>query len=111
MKTMIALLLGLAAASPLAAQDTIKFKDPKKNPDLVGDIVTLAFDLVEIEVPAGTGKVKQAVDPRLIQELIPKKSFDFTQGEEAMSNGDVATAIGRFERVVADTRATPLLRQ
>jgi outer membrane protein assembly factor BamD (BamD/ComL family) len=112
MKTMIALLVGLAAASPLAAQDTIKFKDPKRNPDLEGDIVTLDFDLVEIELPAGNGvKVKQAVDPRLIQELIPKKSFDFTRGEEAMSNGAVATAIGRFERVVADTRATPALRQ
>jgi hypothetical protein len=111
MKTMIALLLGLAAASPLAAQDTIQFKDPKKNPDLEGDIVTLSFDLVEIEVPAGNGTVKQSIDARLVRELIPKKSKDFAQGEEALTNEDFPSAVGRFERTLADDRATPLLRQ
>src|SRR5262249_33498869 len=111
MKTMIALLLGLAAGAPLAAQDTIKFKDPKKNPDLEGDIVSLAFDLVEIEVPAGNVKVKQAVDPRLIKELLPRNNFDFLKGEAALAAGDPATAILRFDRVVADARATPLVRQ
>jgi hypothetical protein len=111
MKTMIALLLGLAAASPLAAQDTIKFKDPKKNPDLEGDIVRLASDLVEIEVPAGNGKVKQPVDPRLVKEIIPRKSFELSKAEEALGNGDTSTAISRFERVIADPQATPVQRQ
>jgi outer membrane protein assembly factor BamD (BamD/ComL family) len=112
MKTMIALLLGLAAATPLAAQDTIKFKDPKKNPDLEGEIATLTFDLVEIEVRAGNGTVKERVDPRLIREFIPtQKSVDFARAEEALANGDVAAAVERFNRVVGDTRARALLRQ
>jgi len=111
MKTMIALLLGLAAASPLAAQDTIKFKDPKKNADIEGEIVTLTFDLVEIEVPAGNDKVKQAVNPRKIAELIPRNNFDFLKGQAALANEDYAAAIGRFERVLADDRLGALVQQ
>jgi hypothetical protein len=111
MKTMTALLLGLAAASPLTAQDTIKFKNPKKSPDLEGEIVTLTFDLVEIEVRAGNNNVKQSIDARSIQELIPRKSLDFARGEEALASEDFGSAIGRFERVAADTQATDLLRQ
>src|SRR5438105_1979297 len=113
MKTSIALFLALAsAATPLAAQDTIKFKDPKKNPDLQGEIVNLAFDLVEIEVFTGNGAVKQAVDPRLIAEFVPgRRSLDFLKGEETLAAGDAVSAAARFDRVANDTQATPLLRQ
>ena len=112
MKTMMALLLGLAAASPLAAQDLIKFKDSKKNPDLEGEIVSLAFDLVEIEVIAGNGTVKQPVDPREIKDLIPlRSSVELAKAEEALANGDLDSAVQRFNRVVGDTKARALLRQ
>jgi hypothetical protein len=111
MKTMMALLLGLAAAGNLAARDTLKFKDPKKNSDVEGDVIHLAYDLIEIEVLVGGAKVKQSVDPRLVKEILPRKNFDFLKGEQALENGDAPDAILRFERVVENMRTTPVLRQ
>src|SRR5882672_1251408 len=103
-----------AAAAPLAAQDIIRFKDPNKNPDMEGDIATMTYKLVEIDINVGGSLAKQPADARLIQDVIPsnsKKSFDFAQGEAAMANNDFASAIQRFERVASDTRATELMRQ
>jgi len=111
MKTSIAVLIALAAAAtPLAAQDTLRFKDPKKSPDLQGEVVALSFRVVEIDIRG----VKQQIDARLVAELIPSndhKNVDFSRGEEALANGEVAAAIARFERVASDPRAAPLLRQ
>src|SRR6266542_2211616 len=81
MKTMIAFLVALAAATPLAAQDVIKFKDPKKDPDLEGEIVGLSYRTVEIEIHG----VRQTVDARKVAELVPganRKHFDFARGED-----------------------------
>src|SRR5262245_13984898 len=103
-----------AAASPLAAQDSIKFKDPSKNADVEGDIVTLTYKVVEYEINLGGTLAKQIADARQVAEIIPantKKSFDFAQGEAAMANNDFQSAIQRFERVAADTRAPEVLRQ
>src|SRR5438552_1404346 len=100
MKTTIALFIALAsAASPLAAQDVVKFKDPKKNPSLEGEVVDLSFKAVQLKIRG----VEQKIEASLIADLIPsndRKGPDFTRGEEAMANGDFATAIQRFERVV-----------
>jgi hypothetical protein len=97
-----------ATASPLLAQDLIKFKDPKKDPDLEGEIVSLSFKRIEIQALG----VKQVVDARLVAEIITtRKTFDFVKGEEAMANGDTASALQRFERVVADPVSGEVLRQ
>lgn len=115
MKNLLAILVSLAAmAAPLAAQDIIKFKDPNKNPDMEGDIVTLSYKLIEIEINVGGTLAKQPADARLVAEIIPsnsKKNFDFAKGEESMANNDFVSAIQRFERVVGDTRATEVMRQ
>ncbi len=115
MRKLLAIALVLAAAAaPLAAQDTIKFKDPSKNADVEGDIVTLTYKLVEYEINVGGTLAKQPADARNIAEIIPansKKTFDFAQGEAAMANNDFQSAIQRFERVAADTRAAEVLRQ
>jgi hypothetical protein len=108
MKTMIALLL---LAAPLAAQDVIRFKDPAKNPDLDGDVVTLTCKTVEIEVLVDGARIKRAVDARDIAELVPRKSIDLAKAEEALANGDALTAIQRFERLAADPRAGELPHQ
>jgi len=117
MKTMIALLL---LAAPLAAsfdsgsalaqdkQDLVRFKDPSKNPDLEGDVVTLTCKTVEIEVVVDGVRIKRAIDARDIAELVPRKSIDLAKAEEALVNGDVAAAVQRFERVAADPRAGEL---
>jgi hypothetical protein len=99
MKTMIALLL---LAAPLAAQDVVRFRDPAKNPDLEGDIVTLTCKTVEVEVLVDGVRIKRTVDPRDIVELVPRKSIDFAKAEEALANGDVAAAVQRFERVAGE---------
>lgn len=115
MRKLLAIAFALAAAaSPLAAQDVIRFKDPNKNPDMEGDVATMSYKLVEIEINVGGTLAKQPADARQIAEIIPsnsKKSFDFAQGETAMANNDFASAIQRFERVAADTRATEVMRQ
>lgn len=101
-------------SAPLMAQDIIRFKDPSKNPDMEGDIVTLTYKLIEIEINVGGTLAKQPADARQVAEVIPsnqKKNFDFGKGEESMANNDFPTAIQRFERVVNDTRATELMRQ
>src|ERR1044071_231758 len=106
MKKMLAITFALAAmATQLSAQDKIIFKDSSKNPDMEGDIVTLSFKLIEIEINVGGTLAKQPADARQVAEILPsnsKKSFDFAQGEAAMANNDFASAIGRFERVAND---------
>src|SRR5687767_12792728 len=115
MKKLIAITFALAAAAgQLSAQDTIRFKDSAKQQDMEGDIVSMSYKLVEIEINVGGTLAKQPADARQIVEIIPsnsKKSFDFAQGESAMANNDFASAIQRFERVSADTRATEVMRQ
>ena len=115
MKKLLAITFALAAtAAQLSAQDTIRFKDPNKQPDMEGDIASMTYKLVEIEINVGGTLAKQPADARQIVEIIPsnsKKSFDFAQGEAAMANNDFPSAIQRFERVSADTRATEVMRQ
>jgi hypothetical protein len=108
MNTLIALLL---ASLPLAAQDTLRFKDPAKNPELEGDVVAMTYKTVEVEVLVDGVRIKRTVDARDVAELIPRRSIDFTKAEEAAANGDFATAVQRFERVAGDARAGELLNQ
>jgi hypothetical protein len=108
MKTMIALLL---LAAPLAAQDVVRFRDPAKNPDLEGEIVTLTCKAVEIEVLVDGVRIKRAVDARDIADLVPRKSIDLAKAEEALANGDLNAVIQRFERVAGDPRAGELSNQ
>jgi hypothetical protein len=113
MRTLFALAFALAA-SPLCAQDLIKFKDPGKNADLDGTVVSMSFKVVEIEILVGPALARRPAEASLVSEIIPggtTRSFDFARGEEAMSNADFASAIQRFERVVNDRRATELMRQ
>ncbi|HLY09518.1 MAG TPA: hypothetical protein VKW04_09470 [Planctomycetota bacterium] len=115
MKTLLttAILLA-AAAAPLAAQDIIKFKDPSKNPDMEGEIATMSYKLVEIDINVGGSLARQPADARLVADLIPsnsKKSFDFAKGEESMANNDFDSAIERFERTKKDARASELQKQ
>ena len=103
-----------AAAAPLAAQDIIKFKDPTKNPDMEGEIATMSYKLVEIDINVGGSLARQPADARLIADLIPsnsKKSFDFAKGEESMANNDFDSAMERFARTQKDARASELQRQ
>lgn len=115
MRKMTAFLVALAAtAAPLWAQDVIKFRDPSKSPDMEGDIATLTYKLIEVEINVGGTLAKQPADARQVVDIIPsngKKTFDFAQGEAAMANNDFASAIQRFERVAADTRSTELMKQ
>jgi hypothetical protein len=114
MKSLIALTFSLAAASPLRAQDIIKFKDPAKNADMEGSIVSMSFKVVEIEMLIGTVLAKRPAETSLIAEILPSngmKHFDFVQGEVAMSNADFGTAIQRFGRVTNDARASDLMKQ
>lgn len=114
MRKLLAITFALAAtATQLSAQDTIRFKDPK-TADMEGDIATMTYKLVEIEINVGGTLAKQPADARQIAEIVPansKKSFDFAQGEAALANNDFASAIQRFERVAGDTRATEVMRQ
>jgi hypothetical protein len=116
MRKLLATAIILAAsAAPLLAQDIIKFKDPSKNNDMEGEIASMTFKLVEIDIVIGNGTTaRQPADARLIADLIPsnsKKSFDFAKGEEAMANNDFASATARFENVKKDTRASELQKQ
>src|SRR5215831_10316671 len=115
MKKLLAIAVALAAtASPLLAQDTIRFKDPVKNPDLEGDVVGLTYKQIDLEINVGGTLAKQPQDARLVAEIIPsnsKKNFDFAKGEEAMANNDFPTAIQRFDRVAGSTQASELMRQ
>ena len=114
MRTLLATLLTLAAAaSELAAQDVIKFKDPK-NDDMDGTIATMSYKLVEIERNIGGTLTKQPADARQIAELIPSnstKTFDFAEGERLMANENYQVAIQRFDRVSLDQRASELQKQ
>jgi hypothetical protein len=103
-----------AAAAPVYAQDAIKFKEGSKNQDMEGSIATMSYKLVEIEINIGGTLAKQPADARQIADLIPAnstKTFDFAQGESAMTNNDFDSAIERFERVKKDARASELQRQ
>ena len=115
MRNTLAIVFALAAtATSLQAQDVIRFRDPAKNPDMEGDVVTLSYKLIEIEINVGGTLAKQPADARQVVEIIPsgsKKNFDFAKGEESMANNDFQTAIQRFERVATDTRATELMKQ
>src|SRR5262245_4991970 len=114
MRKLLAITFALAAAaSPVYAQDIIRFKDGK-TADMEGDIANMTFKLVEIEINVGGTLAKQPAEAKNVLEIIPsnsKKTFDFAQGEAAMANNDFASAIQRFERVAADTRASEVMRQ
>jgi outer membrane protein assembly factor BamD (BamD/ComL family) len=103
-----------ASATQLQAQDIIKFRDPNKNPDMEGDVVSMSYKLIEIEINVGGTLAKQPADARLVVDVIPngsKKDFDFAKGEESMANNDFQTAIARFEKVWGSNRATELMKQ
>lgn len=105
MNAMIALLLALST------QDAIRFKDPARNPDLEGDVVSMTSKSVELEVVVDGVRIKRTVDARDVAEILPRKSLDFTMAEEALANGDLAAAVQRFERAAADPSAGEALRQ
>jgi hypothetical protein len=105
MTMMIALLL-LAAA-----QDTVRFKDRARNPDLEGDVVSMTLKSVDVEILLDGVRVKRTVDARDVAEIVPKRTIDFIKAEEAIANGDFGAAVQRYERVAADPRAGELLRQ
>jgi hypothetical protein len=114
-KLLTTAILVAAMGAPVWAQDVIKFKDPTKNPDMEGEIATMTYKLIEIDILVGGGTTaRQPADARLVADLIPsngKKSFDFAKGEESMANNDFDTAIERFERTKKDTRASELQKQ
>jgi hypothetical protein len=116
MRKLLATAIILAAsAAPLLAQDIIKFKDPTKNNDMEGEIASMTYKLVEIDIVIGNGTTaRQPADAKMIADLIPsnsKKSFDFVKAEESMANNDFDSAVERFERVKKDARASELQRQ
>lgn len=110
MRNFPALLLALSTASALQAQETLKFREPARNPDVEGEIVSLSYRTIEIV----TGGVKQPIDARRVADIViaaSRKSPDFSKGEEAMANGNFAAAIERFDRVATDARAPESLKQ
>src|SRR5688572_10259300 len=110
MRHLLALPLVFAAAASLVAQETLKFKDPGKNPDLDGEIVSLSYKTIEIVA----GGVKQPIEARRVVDIVPaasRKTPDYAKGEEAMANGNFAVAVERFERTATDARAPESLRQ
>ena len=110
MRHLPSLLLALATASSLHAQETLKFREPAKNPDLEGEIVSLSFKTIDIVA----GGVRQPIDARRVVEIVPaasRKTPDYAKGEEAMTNGNFAAAIERFERVSTDARSPESLKQ
>ena len=115
MRKLLAIATILAsAAGPLWAQDIIKFKDPNKNPDMEGEIATMSYKLIEIDINVGGSLARQPADARQVADIIPsnsKKSFDFAKGEESMNNNDFDSAIERFARTQKDARASELQRQ
>lgn len=113
-KLLATAILLAASAAPVLAQDIIRFKDPTKNPDMEGEIASMTYKLIEIDIVIGNGTTaRQPADAKLVADLIPsnsKKSFDFAKGEEAMANNDFASAIQRFEKVKND-RVSELQKQ
>ena len=108
MKQLPVLLLALATAATLQAQEIVKFKDSAKNPPIEGEIVGLTCKTIEIV----TGGVKQTLDAGRVAEIITsRKSPDYLKGEEALGKGEFSPAIERFERVSTDARAPEALRQ
>jgi tetratricopeptide (TPR) repeat protein len=108
MKSMriIAALVLLAAAAQAAAQDTLKFHDPGR-PNMQGEITSMNFRIVEIEIEVGGLRVPQKVNTREIREIdidAARKPFDFSSGEDSMNKGDYAQAAERFERARKDGR-------
>lgn len=104
------LLLALATASALHAQETVKFRGPGRTADVEGDIVSLSCKTVEII----SGGVKQSIDARRVAEIVPaasRKTPDYAKGEEAMANAAYGTGTDRFERVATDARAPESLKQ
>ena len=110
MRHLPALLLTLATASAIHAQETVKFRGPGRTPDVEGDIVSLSYKTIEIV----SNGVKQPIDARRVAEIVPaasRKTPDFAKGEEAMANGTYGAATERFERVATDARAPETLKQ
>lgn len=111
----VALVLSLivAAGSVAAAQDRLKFKDPKRT-SIPCEVLSLNFKTVVYEITAGESRVKQNTDAKEIQDIEidrNKMTFDFAQAESAMNNGNFQGAAERFDRVQRDSRATQLLKQ
>jgi len=106
MRNIVAAAFLAAAAAQAAAQDTLKFHDPGR-PNMQGEITSMNFRIVEIEIEVGGLRVPQKVNTREIRELdidAARKPFDFSSGEDAMNKGDFAQAAERFERAKKDGR-------
>jgi hypothetical protein len=102
----------LAGALPAAAQDVLKFRDPK-TPDMPCEIVSLTYKTVEFE-PALAPGTRLKEDAKNILSITPdpnRKTFDFAHAEQAFNGGELEEAAQRFERVRRDPRAPDLLRQ
>jgi len=113
MHYLIAVVILSAGAAGAVAQDVIRFKEGRGQ-DIQGDVGNnLNYKVVEYE-PAATPGAKIKSDSKDIQEIVieqSKKSFDFGQGEQAMNNNDLDSAVERFERVRKDPRAHELIKQ
>jgi hypothetical protein len=104
----------LAAVAPAFAQDTLKFKDSQKTPDISCVIGNLNYKSVEFEIEVGGTLAKQQADARLVAEIVldaNKTTFDFGAAQQAFQNGDFASAIERFERVRKDQRSSEVQKQ
>jgi tetratricopeptide (TPR) repeat protein len=101
-----------AGALPAAAQDVLKFRDPK-TPDMPCEVFSLTYKTVEFE-PAAAAGTRLKEDAKNILTIIPdpnRKTFDFAHAEQAFNGGELEEAAQRFERVRRDPRAPDLLRQ
>lgn len=105
------LLLAMAAAA--AAQDTLQFKDPRRN-DIPAYVLDLNFRQVTYEIDAGTNRVKQNTEAREIRDIVVdpnRQTFDFAQAQRDWNDGNFKAAAERYVRVMRDNRASPLQQQ
>ena len=113
MRIPLAVVVTLLLASRAAAQgDVIIFKDPAREGGRKEcRIVSLNFKEVSYSDRRG---IPNKVESKAVLELQAdpnKKTFDFAQADTAMNGGDFAKAIPRYQNVLRDPRANPLLRQ
>lgn len=107
------LALGAPAAAELAAQDYIRFRNPKEA-DMECEVKSASSKTVEFDIFTGDIRAAQTRPARDIREIVlhaNHKTYDFNAGESSMNNDDYAPAIERFERVKKDSRASDLLKQ
>jgi len=106
MRNFLAASLIAVAAAEAAAQDTIRLVNPDAQ-KMQGEITSMNYRIVEIEIEVTGLRVPQKVNARDIRaiEIDPiKRPFDFSSGEDAMNKGDFAVAVERFERAKKDSR-------